>query len=200
VICPLVIISSFVRVIDPTTTKHPPHNVNTLTTHVISMSTAQNQPPAPMDVEETVLADRPRLSVDGQRLAHKFGKGDIVSDTNRLTWERTTHLDEFATELVDLHRCSRTLEQIGSWEHLPVNCDISCNNSRTQHLGQGVFVEDNQLGIDPDSERSPKTITTVESRKFAMMCLESALDNLVLERLGGSWRTPYRSFCGEGRL
>jgi hypothetical protein len=67
------------------------------------MSTAQSQSAAPMDVEETEaaastetqlvprLAVRPTLSRDGQRLAHIFAKGDILSDA--LTWHRTTNLD-----------------------------------------------------------------------------------------------------------
>jgi hypothetical protein len=109
---------------------------------------------------------------------HRNNPDVIVNDRIALAWERDRNKDLYAQELIDLHRCSLVLEdEYSNNSELAVGRTIpSTNNinSNVRHLGMGVFVQSNTLGIDSDSELYPQTITTSEIRYFSRLCLEAS--------------------------
>lgn len=122
------------------------------------------------------------LSQNGKNLRTTFSDGDTVNDGG-LRWRRWMSFDAVATELVKLHECSLTMAQV-PWEELDPGFFLTKDGHKVTHVGQGVFVQDNTHPVDPDSRVNPKTITTQETREFAMLCLETSLNatkkNLVL--------------------
>ena len=137
-----------------------------------------------MDVPEAVEAsiDPPAASQAGRLMTETFSSEDGVKDNTKVGWDRAEEYDSFASELIDLHACSLQMEQAYSVEgaELPVGKKISRNKRTVTHLGQGVFVQDNTIGIDPDSQRHPKTITTEEIRCFSRHCLDNSTDDYSL--------------------
>jgi hypothetical protein len=108
-----------------------------------------------------------------------------VNDRSSFHWHRQTNFDLYAQELINLHRCSLALEEQynNSNRELPVDATVtaasnsSCN---VRHLGVGVFVQSNTLGIDADSRLHPQTNTTPEIRYFAKLCIETVVSQTSL--------------------
>jgi hypothetical protein len=138
---------------------------------------------APMVVDDSSqaarqLVQRPPPSQNGQQLSQNFStKGDDVLDV--VQWQRSTDMEKLAMECIDLHQCSLTLDQMALGEEeldigekISVTCSDGNHHTRTvKHLGQGVYVQNNTLGVDIDSTKNSTTITTIEMRKFAIMSL-----------------------------
>ena len=128
------------------------------------------------------LVNRPVLSASGKRL-----KAFFLQNKDVISWRRAKELDKVAAELINLHRCSITMHKISESRpstDLRISLHMTCNGSSVTHMGEGVFIQQNQYGIDPDSDIQPWTVTTKEIRYFALLCLKVTLaenfHNLVL--------------------
>lgn len=111
--------------------------------------------------------ERPTLSINGQT--------NGCDDSSAISWHRYVEGDSMAKELINLQKCSHELEQY-PWMDLPTGFIQRCEGSEVEHAGQGVFIQNNQHGIDPDSRLDQRTITTVETRTFSSLCLETTMD------------------------
>ncbi len=69
----------------------------------------------------------------------------------------------YAAELLELHACSLELEAQGD----KLDVGVCSSNGLVEHVGQGVFIEHNTVGVDVESRKHPKTITRSESRDVA---------------------------------
>ena len=87
--------------------------------------------------------------VDGERI-HVDGKSDSVD------WRRDERLDLYAAELLELE---------AHWGE--IEGGDCCTNECIEHVGKGVFVEHNTMGVDADSKKMPQTILWDESRDAA---------------------------------
>lgn len=111
------------------------------------------QPPEPSKHGQALAT----TYVDGERIRRENGKND------RVVWGRDEHMDLYAAELLELHAGSLELEVQG--DELQVGARSA--NGLVQHIGQGVFVEHNTMGIDTDSDYNSKTITRKGTRAVA---------------------------------
>ena len=115
------------------------------------------------------LVQQPALSLEGKALTQMIRESDTID------WVRVDRFDAMAAELIDLHTCSLSLE--GNLLTLSEGGTAKLNGRKVKHVGQGVCVQNNTIGIDRDSKKQTKTITTQETREFARRCLQSSLDN-----------------------
>ena len=134
---------------------------------------------------------RPALSEHGQALVAEFvdsvdfitknGKSIAQEFASSLSWKRDKRMELYAAELLELHAGSLELEAHG--DALAVG---ACStNGRVEHVGLGVFVEHNTVGVDEDADESPETITRNESRDVA----RDALSLVDLEQRGMHFKT-----------
>ena len=137
---------------------------------------------------------RPPLSEHGQALANEFVDKDRIvfgTEPDDIKWRRDKHLDKYAAELLVLHEGSLELEardeearqaqeegdggdkgKVPKQAPLGLDVGATSSNGRVTHVGHGVFIEDNTLGIDADSVKYPKTITRKESRDVARYAID----------------------------
>jgi hypothetical protein len=83
-----------------------------------------------------------------------------------------------ATELLALHQGSLELEALGG----QLTLNQTSTSGKVKHVGEGVFVEQNTIAIDPDSAKSSpyccRTITRRDQREVARLAIET-VDNPV---------------------
>lgn len=96
----------------------------------------------------------------GVDVSGKFVRGEDVLD--EVKWIRDKDLDSLAQELVELYT------------DLQAALDAKRDWDRVEHLGHGVYAQQNKLSIDRDgSEGSPVTITREESRSVVHHALDA---------------------------
>ena len=125
-----------------------------------------------MEIENEVT--RPTISTNGLAITREFLRNGAIDDD--ITWRRDVGMNALASEMIDLHLCSLSIEaRYDTWTSIPIGHEKSHKGRTVTHLGQGVFVQENTIGIDPDSRNhDPRTITTCEIRSFALRCLEAS--------------------------
>ena len=106
---------------------------------------------------------RPEISKYGQALAAEYVDDERIhldGEDDGGDWDRDERMDLYAAELLELYAGSLELEAQG--DELPVG--IRSTNERVEHVGEGVFIEHNTIGVDVDSGKYPKTVTRAETR------------------------------------
>ena len=127
-----------------------------------------------VSVSSTALPQRPSLSVPGHDLFKRFANGDEIKNENYVAvlWFRAPEMDAFAAELLNLHGGSLELDALGD----SVQVGQKSSNGIVEHVGEGVYVEENTIAIDPNSKISLPTITRLDQRETARLALDT-VDN-----------------------
>jgi len=122
------------------------------------------------------------MSKEGQALAKKFvdENGQITNEHPLVFWDRDEEMDAFAAELLVHHEGSLELDQLEKEANKSggsLRPGKMSSNGAIEHLGEGV-----QLGrtdatkvppIDPDSMRTPHTITRRDQRATVWLAIET---------------------------
>ena len=94
---------------------------------------------------------------------------ELANYGDAIRWIRSGASEAYAAEMLELHTGLLELEERGG---------ASSRDGKVQHLGEGVFVQWNQHGIDSESRAQPATITRREQRHMARLAIE-AVSNLM---------------------